>query len=101
MKTHELKTWPEYFQAILERRKTFELRKTDRPFEVGDTLFLREFDPHTKEYSGRNLRTQITYILDGAKTAWGPPEDTAILSFSGVFWGPSDETDEHLGEDGK
>jgi len=42
--THALKTWPEYFQAVAERGKTFEVRKADRPFKVGETLLLQEWD---------------------------------------------------------
>ena len=36
--THDLKTWPEFFDAILDGRKTFEVRDTrDRDFAVGKT----------------------------------------------------------------
>ena len=34
-KTHDLKTWPEYFAEIANGNKTFELRKNDRDFESG------------------------------------------------------------------
>ena len=43
--THELKTWPDSFQALIDGTKTHELRPADRSFEVGDILFLREFSP--------------------------------------------------------
>jgi hypothetical protein len=61
---HELKVWPEYFEEIFCNRKKFEVRKNDRNFQVGDLLYLREYDPFTNEYTGRWNQRQITYILD-------------------------------------
>lgn len=60
---HELKTWPAYFAALMDGRKTFELRRDDRGFREGDDLRLREWDPDTKAYSGVELRRRITYVL--------------------------------------
>lgn len=45
MKMHELKILPEYFEKVLDGSKTFELRKDDRGFNVGDILILREYIP--------------------------------------------------------
>ncbi len=64
MATHDLKIWPEYYQAILKGYKTFEARKNDRGYAVGDTLDLREYDPVQKTYSGNMLRVQVSYIMD-------------------------------------
>lgn len=61
---HELKIFPEYYRAVLERRKTFEVRKNDRDFKVGDAVALREYDPYTDKYTGRIWYGDITYILD-------------------------------------
>ncbi|AKG88281.1 DUF3850 domain-containing protein [Listeria monocytogenes] len=61
-KTHELKIAPEYFEAVTEGRKTFEIRKNDRNFEVGDTLVLQEFD--NGEYTGREYWEDVVYITD-------------------------------------
>ena len=38
MTQHELKILPEYFVAVRDGIKKFEVRKDDRPFEVGDIL---------------------------------------------------------------
>lgn len=61
--THELKTWPWFFEATKERRKTFELRKDDRGFKLGDELVLREWDPDLEAYTGEKLRFLITYVM--------------------------------------
>lgn len=65
MTTHSLKTWPEFFQKMLDGDKTFELRKNDRNFAVGDTLLLREFDPWPSPayYTGRELSVRVTYVM--------------------------------------
>lgn len=62
---HVLKTWPEYFEAVYVGEKTFEVRLDDRDYKVGDTLVLREWDPKTKEYSGRHLEVRVTYLMKG------------------------------------
>lgn len=47
---HELKILPPYFEAVIDGRKTFEIRKDDRGFQAGDTVTLREYDPEYKGY---------------------------------------------------
>ena len=64
MKTIEKKCWPEYFQAVLEGKKKFELRLNDFEVAEGDTLKLREWDPETKDYTGRELEKKVTYVKD-------------------------------------
>ena len=62
---HELKTHPEYFQAVYDGDKNFEVRPYDREFKVGDVLHLREWDPKSMTYSGRDIRVGVGYILHG------------------------------------
>jgi len=68
---HELKTWPQFFQAISTGRKTFEVRKNDRGFNAGDVLRLREWDPACShmsprhQYTGNEMRMKVTYVLTG------------------------------------
>lgn len=61
--THELKTWQSYFHSIADGRKTFELRRDDRDFRVGDRLWLRETEYATGVYTGRESHRVITHIL--------------------------------------
>lgn len=60
---HEKKVWPKYFEKILSGEKSFELRLADWACEEGDTLVLREWDPETKEYTGRELEKKVTYVV--------------------------------------
>jgi len=57
---HELKILPNYFKDVLLGKKTFEIRKNDRDYGVGDTLILKEWD---KEYTGREIEKEVSYIL--------------------------------------
>lgn len=62
---HDLKVWPDFFPALVDGRKGFELRKDDRGFNVGDTLRLREYAPGPDEYTGKEIRCHVTYLLRG------------------------------------
>lgn len=75
--THTLKTWPEPFQAILDDRKSFEVRRNDRAFAVGDLLRLLEWDPASEAYTGRGDEARVTYIVPGG--SWGLPADLCVL----------------------
>ncbi|EAH0580331.1 DUF3850 domain-containing protein, partial [Listeria monocytogenes] len=59
-KTHELKILSEYFWDIAEGRKTFEIRKNDRNFQVGDYLILKEFKE--EKHTGWKITVEVTYI---------------------------------------
>lgn len=63
MANHDLKIWPTYFDLVTHRAKEFELRKADRPFQAGDKLRLREWDPATGEYTGRVALSRVTSVL--------------------------------------
>jgi hypothetical protein len=63
MKTHELKSWPEFFEPIFKEEKSFEVRKNDRDFKIGDRIMLKEYDPEIGSYTGRYCFRTITYIL--------------------------------------
>lgn len=75
MKTHALKILPEFF-AVVGREKTFEVRKDDRGFQVGDTLWLQEWT-EADGYTGKDKKFAVSYILRG--TQWGIMDGYCIL----------------------
>lgn len=77
--THDLKCHPEPFQAVANRKKTFEWRKFDRDYRVGDTLNLREWNPITGDYTGPSIKVVVTYMISGA---FGIPPDFCILAIA-------------------
>lgn len=62
---HVLKCWPEQFEDIRCGRKHFEIRKDDRDFSTGDTVVFVEYDPGTKQHTGRSETRQIGYLGRG------------------------------------
>ena len=61
---HELKILPTFFSDVVSGKKTFEIRKFDRPFHVGDLLALNEYDAERKCYTGNSVLVYIDYMLD-------------------------------------
>jgi hypothetical protein len=70
--THDLKTWPEFFRAVQQKKKEFEVRKNDRDFKVGDVLHLREWSPEMLDYTGFSTTRTVTYILRGGQFGIAP-----------------------------
>lgn len=64
MKMHELKIASEFFEAVKDGRKKFEIRKNDRNYQEGDVLVLKEYDPITQLFSGRIIKVEISYMPD-------------------------------------
>lgn len=59
----EKKTWPEYFEKILSGEKNFDLRLADWQCQAGDILLLREWNPETKDYTGRQIEKEVGYVV--------------------------------------
>ncbi|MEK7663890.1 MAG: DUF3850 domain-containing protein [Patescibacteria group bacterium] len=57
------KVWPGYFDDIVSGKKKFDLRLNDFDIREGDTLVLEEWDPKTKEYTGRKVEKKATYVF--------------------------------------
>jgi ASC-1-like (ASCH) protein len=63
---HTLKIETEFFKAVKERRKTFEIRKNDRKFfQVGDILILEEY--MNGMYLDDECEAEVIYITDYAQ----------------------------------
>jgi ASC-1-like (ASCH) protein len=76
MKSHNIKCWPEYFELLATGKKTFEIRENDRDYQVGDILFIQEWDPETKRYTGRQLKRKIKYMIQGQ---FGLPDNICVM----------------------
>ena len=74
----EKKAWPEKFQEVLDGKKNFEIRLNDFDIDEGDVLVLKEWDPTTKTYTGRELEKTVGYVLKlplDELTKFWPKED--------------------------
>lgn len=86
-KVHHVKIWPENFEPVRLRIKTFEVRKNDRNYQFGDLLCLHEWDPYReaifgdscisygepKGYTGKEITFRIGHI-------YNMDLDTVVLS---------------------
>lgn len=94
---HELKTWPAPFAAVEDGLKTFEIRRADRPFSVGDRLRLREWIPSvTGEpsdsgepsdfagyYTGCEVEVEVTFLEAGGQR--GLPDNLCVMAIRRVL----------------
>lgn len=62
MAKHECRSWRHLFQPIKAGVKTHDLRIDDRNYQVGDTIWLREYDIEKGAYTGDEVTVEITYI---------------------------------------
>ncbi len=77
----EKKVWPEYFQKILDGDKKYELRLADWECNAGDLLILKEWNPENKEYTGRELRKEVKYVLKTKDVNFWPKEEVENFGF--------------------
>lgn len=76
---HALKIQPKYFEVVRSEVKTFELRKNDRDFRVGDFLALNEWD--SDHYTGRTELRVVRYMLDVGEVIQGA-DDIVLMSIA-------------------
>lgn len=73
MAVHELKILPQFFIDVCRGNKTFEIRKDDRGYSVGDLLVLKEWENET--FTGRETIVEVTY-----KTNYAQRENYVVLA---------------------
>lgn len=56
------KIWPEYFEEVASGNKKYELRLNDFSIVEGDILVLEEWNPKTKEYTGRVVEKKVGFV---------------------------------------
>ncbi|MFP7277315.1 DUF3850 domain-containing protein [Bacillus paralicheniformis] len=61
---HSLKIKQEFFAPVIQKIKTFEIRKNDRNFCIGDQIILNEWNEDINRFTGRKIKGEITYITD-------------------------------------
>jgi hypothetical protein len=61
MNVHRIKEWPEHFKDLLNGRN-FEVRRNDRNYQVGDVLWIKEYDPLTEEFTGRGCYRTVLRV---------------------------------------
>jgi hypothetical protein len=84
--THQLKILPEFYNLVALGVKSWELRKNDRNYQIGDILVLNEIQPGNKTdlfpndiYTGRKISVSVFHVFD--KTEFGLNQGYVILSF--------------------
>jgi hypothetical protein len=81
MRRIEKKTIPMLFEKVLNGEKNFDLRICEFDCEVGDVLVLREWDPETEEYTGRQVEKTITFLTKTKDLKFWSQEDINELGF--------------------
>lgn len=74
VKTHEVKLASMSYDDVASGKRTFELRKNDRGYKVGDILHMLEFK--NGKHTGRTIKADIVYMLEEYT---GLVEDYCIL----------------------
>lgn len=69
MAHHNLKSHPQFFQAVVDRQKLYEVRRNDRNYQAGDTFTLHEYEyDHGDVYTGRSISGRIGFVDSHAQT---------------------------------
>jgi Domain of unknown function (DUF3850) len=94
-RVHELKVWPPYFDQIAAGVKTFDVRRNDRGFQVGDVLILHEWNPEQPDkidYGFRQIRALVVNMLRLNEPPISEPGSDLVVLGLRVLDGPKSPT---------
>lgn len=60
------KCWPEFYEKFVSGERTFELRLADFDLKDGDVMVMEEYNPETKEYTGRSTSFKCARVEHSA-----------------------------------
>ncbi len=81
MSTIEKKIWPKYFNEVKKGNKNYELRLADFKVKRGDTLLLKEWNPKTKKYTGREIKKKAKFVVKTKNQKFWTKEDGEKFGF--------------------
>lgn len=81
MTYHEIKITQRFFEPVANKVKTFELRKNDRDYRVGDTVKLLEVLDRAQDIGTNSyILGVIRYVLKAEDaSSWGLADDHCIF----------------------
>jgi len=94
---HELKLCKRFYDAVASGAKTYEVRKNDRGFQVGDALILRAVtDDDTRAYIPEldPISAEISYMLN--EGGWGIENGYCVLALKNVHVNNSQQEKETM-----
>ena len=57
------KSWPEFFSKHKSGKRCTEVRLADFDLRSGDAILLKEFNPKTRKFTGREVRKKCKVVL--------------------------------------
>lgn len=75
------KAWPDLFKQVKARNKNFDLRLADFEIKKGDTLILKEYNPKTKKFTGKEISKKVKYVLKTKNIKFWPQAEIKKYGF--------------------
>lgn len=89
MRVIEKKLWPDYFDS--DRTSPFDTKLADFDLQDGDQIKFREWDPATKQYTGREYtRTVRKVIKQESPTRYWTQEQLEKNGIYVIEWVPAE-----------